>query len=83
MVKYPDGKRIALYTAVGRELQRRREAAGITLADLAKRTGASTSQLSNAENGGPCPLWMLVAIAEAYDVTLDDLVPVVIAERAA
>jgi transcriptional regulator with XRE-family HTH domain len=62
-------------TGVGsrlRELRRRRE---ITLTDLAAQTGISVSTLSRLESGDRRPtLELLLPLARAYGVTLDELV---------
>ncbi len=81
--RYPDGKKIRLYAAVGVRLAAFREGANMTLTVLAQRTGLSKSQLSKIEDGQACPLHVLVALADAYDVTLDELVPVLTETRAA
>ncbi|MBO3737907.1 helix-turn-helix domain-containing protein [Actinoplanes flavus] len=55
-----------------RELRRRRE---ITLTRLAETTGISVSTLSRLESGSRRPtLELLLPLAEAYQVTLDELV---------
>ncbi|WP_194890964.1 helix-turn-helix domain-containing protein [Catenulispora pinisilvae] len=55
-----------------RELRRRR---GMTLADLAERTGINESTLSRLEGGSRKPtLELLLPLAEVYAVPLDDLV---------
>ena len=49
--------------------------AGITLTDVAERTGISKSTLSRLENGQRRPsLELLLPLAQAYRVPLDDLV---------
>ena len=55
-----------------RTLRRQRE---ITLADLSARTGVSVSTLSRLESGDRKPtLELLLPLAQAYGVTLDELV---------
>ncbi|MBB6037942.1 XRE family transcriptional regulator [Phytomonospora endophytica] len=55
-----------------RELRRRR---GLTLAELAERTGVNQSTLSRLEGGARKPtLELLLPLAEVYAVPLDDLV---------
>ena len=55
-----------------RELRRRR---GGTLAGLSETTGISVSTLSRLESGGRKPtLELLLALARAYQVPLDELV---------
>ncbi|MGC5561846.1 helix-turn-helix domain-containing protein [Streptomyces sp. FR-108] len=61
--------------AVGSRLRALRRDRGITLADLAARTGVSESTLSRLENGQRRPsLELLLPLARIYDVPLDDLV---------
>src|SRR6188508_1098393 len=60
---------------VGPRLQGIRKRRGITLGDLAERTGISKSTLSRLENGQRRPsLELLLPLAQAYRVPLDDLV---------
>lgn len=82
-MKHPDGKRIRLYGAVARCLQGKREAAGLTLQALAERTGVTKAMLSKIEDGQACPLHVLVTLADVYDCSLDELVPVLTDVRAA
>ncbi|WP_031509407.1 helix-turn-helix domain-containing protein [Streptomyces megasporus] len=61
--------------AVGPRLRALRRDRGITLADLAATTGVSESTLSRLENGQRRPsLELLLPLARAHDVPLDDLV---------
>ncbi|MET8424149.1 XRE family transcriptional regulator [Nocardia sp. NPDC004860] len=61
--------------AVGPRLRALRRARGITLADLATRTGVSESTLSRLESGQRrATLELLLPLARTYDVPLDDLV---------
>jgi transcriptional regulator with XRE-family HTH domain len=60
---------------VGPRLRRVREQRGMTLTDAARRTGISKSTLSRLENGKRRPsLELLLPLAQAYRVPLDDLV---------
>jgi transcriptional regulator with XRE-family HTH domain len=60
---------------VGPRLKRIRAQRGVTLTDLAERTGISKSTLSRLENGHRRPsLELLLPLAQAYRVPLDDLV---------
>jgi len=60
---------------VAPRLRRVREQRGITLTDLSERTGISKSTLSRLENGQRRPsLELLLPLAQAYRVPLDDLV---------
>ena len=61
--------------AVGPRLRALRRRRGITLADLAVRTGVSESTLSRLESGQRrATLELLLPLARAYGVPLDDLV---------
>jgi transcriptional regulator with XRE-family HTH domain len=60
---------------VGPRLRKVREQRGITLTDVAHRTGISKSTLSRLENGQRRPsLELLLPLAQVYGVPLDDLV---------
>ncbi len=60
---------------VGPRLKRIRSERGVTLTDLSARTGISKSTLSRLENGQRKPsLELLLPLAQAYRVPLDDLV---------
>lgn len=74
--RYGDGKKIALYAAIGRECKARRERAGIGLRTFADRLGVSHGSMGKLEDGQTVPVALLVAIAEEWDCTLDELVPV-------
>jgi len=60
---------------VGPRLRRVREQRGLTLTDVAERTGISKSALSRLETGRRRPsLELLLPLAQVYRVPLDDLV---------
>jgi transcriptional regulator with XRE-family HTH domain len=60
---------------VGSRLKQIRAERGVTLTDLSQRTGISKSTLSRLENGQRRPsLELLLPLAQAYRVPLDDLV---------
>ncbi len=60
---------------VGPRLKQVRTERGVTLGDLAERTGISTSTLSRLENGRRKPsLELLLPLAQAYRVPLDELI---------
>jgi transcriptional regulator with XRE-family HTH domain len=60
---------------VGPRLRRLREQRGVTLTEVADRTGISKSTLSRLENGQRKPsLELLLPLAQAYGTPLDDLV---------
>src|SRR5579864_2674222 len=61
--------------AVGPRLRSIRQRRGATLAELSETTGISVSTLSRLESGGRKPtLELLLALARAYHVPLDELV---------
>ena len=61
--------------AVGPRLRKVREQRGVTLTEVATRTGMSKSTLSRLENGQRRPsLELLLPLAQVYRVPLDDLV---------
>lgn len=65
----------AVLDGLGDRLRRRRQARAMTLADLAVSTGISPSLLSRLESGLRRPtLDVLLALARAYRLTLDELV---------
>jgi len=69
------GSIAAALDLVGPRLRRVRKERGVTLTDLAERTGISKSTLSRLENGQRRPsLELLLPLAQAYGVPLDDLV---------
>jgi transcriptional regulator with XRE-family HTH domain len=60
--------------AVGPRLRSLRQRRGTTLAELSEATGISVSTLSRLESGGRKPtLELLLALARAYQVPLDEL----------
>ena len=67
-------------SAVGPRLRTLRRQREITLADLSARTGVSVSTLSRLESGDRKPtLELLLPLARAYGVTLDELVDAIAA----
>ncbi len=63
------------HTVVGERIKATREAAGLSIARLAKDADTTPSAIDKAELGVTCSLYMLARIADALDCTLDDLVP--------
>jgi transcriptional regulator with XRE-family HTH domain len=60
---------------VGPRLRKVRELRGVTLTEVAERTGISKSTLSRLENGQRRPsLELLLPLAQIYRIPLDDLV---------
>lgn len=74
--RYPDGKKIALYAAIGKRVHERRKSSGLSLRALAERIGATDSSIDKLEKGETPSLWLLTRLAEEFDCSLDDLVPV-------
>ena len=71
----PTSRISAALEAVGPRLRRIRSIRGTSLADLAAATGISTSTLSRLETGQRRPsLELLLPLAQAYGVPLDELV---------
>jgi transcriptional regulator with XRE-family HTH domain len=65
----------AILAEVGSRLKRARTRRGVTLIELAAETGISKSTLSRLESGQRKPsLELLLPIAQAHDVPLDELV---------
>jgi transcriptional regulator with XRE-family HTH domain len=65
----------AILSEVGSRLKRARTRRGVTLIELAAETGISKSTLSRLESGQRKPsLELLLPIAQAHDVPLDELV---------
>jgi transcriptional regulator with XRE-family HTH domain len=84
MFRYSDGNKIRLYTAIGETIRKRREEAGASRTKLAARIGVSDAMLDRIEEGiTPCPIHVLVRLADAFDCSLDSLVPVLTDEAAA
>lgn len=71
-----DFERDHFYSMVGERICATREAQGLTAAELGRRAKLASSTVQNAEVGTSCSLLVLAKLAEALDVTLDDLVPV-------
>lgn len=72
----PPGDDALVLDGVGPRLRELRLAAGATLADLSATTGISVSTLSRLESGQRRPsLELLLPLARAHQVPLDDLVP--------
>ena len=71
----PSSRISAALDAVGPRLKRIRSIRGTSLADLAETTGISKSTLSRLETGQRKPsLELLLPLAQAYGVPLDELV---------
>jgi transcriptional regulator with XRE-family HTH domain len=84
IVSRVDGNRIRLYAAIGETVRAKRVGGKFTLEALSRATKISKSQLAKVEEGlTSCPAHVLVALADAFDCTLDDLVPVLTVESEA
>ena len=71
----PDARIAAALDEVGPRLKRLRGTRNVSLADLAEKTGISKSTLSRLETGQRRPsLELLLPLAQAYGVPLDELV---------
>lgn len=64
------------HRVVGERIHQIRDEQGLGRTELAKRCGFNESTIVNAETGASCSLYVLAKLAEALDVTLDDLVPI-------
>src|SRR5438876_5750684 len=65
----------SMLSSVGPRLRAVRQQRGATLASVSAATGVSVSTLSRLESGGRKPtLELLLAMARAYQVPLDELV---------
>jgi transcriptional regulator with XRE-family HTH domain len=83
-LRYPDGKKIRLYTRIGECVREMRRAHGVSVARLASTIDVSVSTLQKIETASlPPPVWVLAAIADVFDCTLDELVPVIADDEAA
>lgn len=69
-------RHLELYEAIGWRLAEVRANRHLTLTQAAELAGITRQQLQKFEYGGCPPVWVLVKLAEAYDCTLDDFVPV-------
>lgn len=79
-----DGNRIRLYAAVAETVRAKRLAGKLTQERLAAMIGVSKGQFAKIEEGlTSCPLHVVVALADAFDCTIDELVPVLTDEAAA
>lgn len=63
-------------SVVGRTVAKLREERGISQRHLAEEIGLSHQSVTAIESGRSVPAFTLARIAEALDVTLDELVPI-------
>ena len=79
---HADAFKVQLNSDVGRAIREQREAAGFTqveLAGMARTTGANLGRIEAGDI--PCPIHILVGVAEAVDCSIDELVPVTVFDR--
>jgi len=75
-MRHADGNKILFHARVGESIRAARLEAGKSVRVFAELVGISANTLERIEQGiTPCPLYTLACIAEALDVTLDELVP--------
>lgn len=75
-MRHADGNKILFHARVGESIRAARLEAGKSVRVFAELVGISANTLERIEDGiTPCPLYVLAQIAEALDVTLDELVP--------
>ncbi len=68
-------ERKANYIAIGRQIQKHRQKAGLTQEQLAEKTGTSQKHLSRIELGYHLPNFeIVIALAKALDVPIDAFV---------
>lgn len=80
-MKHPEAAKTAFNAMVGTCVRTYRRAGAMSQVALADHIGVSASMVQNIEIGAiACPLFALRNIAEVFDCTLDDLVPVTIDE---
>lgn len=70
-----DADRRRFNAAVASEVQRQREAAGLTRRDLERRAGLSERTVCRVEEGQAAPFYVLTKLAEALDATTDSFAP--------
>lgn len=68
-------KEEALYRSIGARIRELREESGLGLLATASQIGVGRDQYARFERGGVVPVWVLVKLADAFDCTLDDFVP--------
>lgn len=63
------------YLTVGNRITGVRESKSISQDELARHTKLTKATIDHAEAGQSCSLLVITMIAEALDVTIDELVP--------
>lgn len=66
-----------LYEAVGREVQKRRHAANLSVRTVSERLGMSYNSVARIEAGENASTHFLAAFAQLAGCTLNDLIPTV------
>lgn len=76
-IRHPDARKTRLYGVIGRELMALRKDSGLSLENVASALDTTTATLRKVEEGVTAPtVFMLALAAELFDVSLDELVPV-------
>ena len=70
-----DAARTHFYHTVGDTIRVAREAAGLSIVQLAANAGITDTAVRHAEDGQTCSLHVLAKLAHELDTTLDALVP--------
>jgi transcriptional regulator with XRE-family HTH domain len=69
-----------LYTRIGSQIRKYRTDSKLSQLDLSRAVGIGKTTVQRIEDGAPCSVAVLHRLAEVFDCTLDDLVPVVVEE---
>lgn len=64
------------YNTVGEAIRMARHDGGMSAEVLAREAGVGLTTIQHAEEGTSCSLLLAAKIAEALDITIDELVPV-------
>lgn len=81
MRKIPNGKKIRVDAAIGDAIRKQRDRSKVTRERLAQAIGVDPSTLQKIECGEQgCSAFHLYELAHALDVTVDDLMPVLVDE---
>lgn len=63
------------YVVVGEAIRAARMHAGMSISMLSKACGLNQNTLGHIEDGSTCSLFIIAKVAEALDMTIDELVP--------
>lgn len=69
------------YARIGENIRRLRDKAGLTQTELGKRIGAGQGTIVSAEQGTTISAMTLIALSEALDANLYDLVDFAVLEH--